>query len=226
MSKKKHSSGWSTLDELQFREQKTVYRGKIVTVGQAIALRAADAKRRKEKNEPDFKEIIYSDIYQLVRETIKSTKTLKSFKAFRTNGSKIWRKDYEYLMSICPTLSKALYVYSTQYDKVVAIHDELTEMLRRNKKHRSFISRTEDFTIQMHLLLDFLDKLIDIIQKKNITSIPGLAHKEIISGSLDGKRLGIRQIMSRTNSTVMLVRKNLSRIHEQTMESYHFTATF
>ena len=221
------SNGWTEFDEMEFRSQTTVYNGRVVTVAQACALRASDRKRKNEKAKKKKNQLYDDSVFPYLRDnifqTFKSSRTLKSFKAFRDNGQIRWKSDYESLMNICPLLSKALYEYSIQYNKVADICEQIDDTLKRSKKSRAFMGLAEEFGIHMYLLLDRLNDIIKVIHNKKVTMIPGFKDKEIIIGSPDGKRIGIRQLLSMTTATVVKTKTNLVKLQRDLLDSYSMT---
>lgn len=214
-------------ERLEYEAQQTVYNGQVVSLAQAIAMRARDNRKKKEqeqrkqKNRKIFQRTdVFPEILLLMEKTYKA-RTLKSFTAFITNGSVIWSKDYKSLSEIYPKFNTHFTLYRSQYRKITETYKTLEEMLKRNKCHRSFIGVAENFGYQMMELLDYLTNLIDFITKNNILSNPCFNTKEIIIGSTDGRRLGLKQILQASTSSISKAKENLIRLQRELITAYN-----
>lgn len=216
----------SNTDRLEYEKQETIYNGQVVSLAHAIAMRARDNRKKKEqeqrkqKNKRIFQKTeVFPEILLLMEKTYKA-RTLKSFTAFINNGSVIWAKDYKSLSAIYPKFNTHFILYRAQYRKITETVKTLKDMLKRNKCHRSFIGVAETFGYQMMELIDYLTNLIDFITKNNILSNPCFINKEIIIGSTDGRRLGLRQIIQASTSSITKTRENLITLQRELITAY------
>ena len=218
---------WSAADEQLYNEQMTIYNGQVVTLAQAIAMKAADARKKKQEEERKrsdaFKKTsVFPEILKHIEKTMKSTRTLKSFNAFLRNGKWQFAQDFTAMMEQFPKLLHTLTMYKIQFKKVQETYDHLEKLVSRNKCHKSFIPAAEDFGYEMLNLLDCLEKIVDVVTKEGIIHNPRYRQRDIINGPPDGKRVGLAQIISKTTESKSKTKSNLLTLQKLLTDAYKF----
>lgn len=216
-----HCSG---LDELERLSMKTTYKGVVMTVAEANRKKAAERRKqnaaeRKKSNEWRREDILPGVLKQ-IENTRKSTRCLKSICAFVDNGPIQWPGDYKLMMKLYPKVQNAFWKYHAQYKKIEETEKKLTQMIKRSKTNKNFFSLAQEFGYQMFDLLDMVRELADAIQKDRVCDCPVFYNKEIIIGAADGKRKGLRHILSSTYGNLTTTRNNLVSLSKSLEEAY------
>ena len=213
----------SSLDKMERLSMMTVYKGVSMTVAEANKKKAAEkrkknAEERKKKNE--WRKEILPDVLKQIENTRKSTRCLKSICAFVDNGPIQWPTDYKLMMKLYPKVRNAFWKYHAQYKKIEETEKKLDLMLKRSKTNKNFFSLAREFGYQMFDLLDIINEISEAIHKDRVCDSMIFQNKEIIVGAADGKRKGLRHILSSTYNNLTTTRSNLVSLSKSLEEAY------
>ena len=203
---------------------KTTYKGVVMTVAEANRKRAAEKRKKnaaekKKSNEWKREEVLLGVLKQ-IENTRKSTRCLKSICAFVDNGPIQWPGDYKMLMKLYPKVQNVFWKYHSQYKKVEATEQKLDQMLKRSKTNKNFFSLAQEFGYQMFDLLDMVRELSDAIGREHVCDCPLFSKKEIIVGAVDGRRKGLRHILSSTYRNLTKTQNNLVALSKSLEQAY------
>lgn len=215
----------STIDEIEFNNQKTIYKGREVTIAQKRALKAAETRKANAEAKKKSKTFDVRDVLPCVlveiENTRKSVRNLKSICAFVDNGPRQWSRDYRMLMETFPEVERAFGLYHNRYNKIMKIVDELSNILKKSKINKSFFGVAENFGIEMQKLLDDIEVLTDAVSKSRCMDLPSFSGKEIIESSADGRRPGLKHILRNSTSTKIKTRDNLTKLAIALQQAYN-----
>lgn len=201
------------MDEFERKAMTITVNGKQTTVGEAHAMKVAMAcKQRRERKASVNKfiqEKILPKLMKKIERTKKSTRCLKTIRAFVDNGPIQWSHDYKLMKKMYPELNSSLNRYRTQYERIAELVQELEKNIKKNKFTKKFFNMIQEFGSQMFNLLDMVEQLAYSINKSHICDAPCFANQEIIIGASDGKRKGLQQILSSTFSNLNTTKTNL-----------------
>lgn len=219
------SKGWSLLDQMTDNNQLVTFNGETVTKAQKRAMKAAQTRaensaKKKARNEFLRTEIL-PEVFKEIKKTMKSVRNLKTICAFHDNGPVQWSRPYKQMVEMFPEINSALIKYHKHYNEVDATVQELNYLIKSDKTDKSFFGIAEKFGYQMWTLLDSVKEVSDAISKSGIINMPSFSGKEIIESSADGRRPGLKHIMSHTFSTVSITEKNIINLNISLKRAYN-----
>lgn len=219
--RRRHYGQSSSMAEMERLSMKTVYKGETMTVAEARARKSADTRRKNlQKKEEDGRNLILPEVRKQITATRKSTRCLKSILAFLDNGPIQWPGDFKLFKKYYPELMGAFVRYKAQYQKIMKLEEELDKVLRRSKTSKSFFGIAQDFGYQMLNLLDIVEEISSKISKSDILIRPYLSTREIVVGAKDGRRPGLKHIISHTFENMKKTKQNLINLARSINDAY------
>lgn len=208
------------MSEFEANNQLTLYKGEICTVAQRKARKAAETRKKIKEEFLSETQVIMSSIKDICLQIKKSSKMLKSIRAFHRNGESQWHNSYKEFLNTFPDISKNILRFSLKFDETECSKKELSKIFKGDRYRKRTSDYIDKFGYQMLDLMDILEELSDAISNAKLNSNPCWRTHEIYCGASTGKRVGLKKIQSQFTSTVNNMKKSLIELSRLSTECY------
>ena len=206
--------------EFEYNNSMTTYRGEKMTIARARALKAAESRKKKQQ-EPDPKETLKTEIMDDVMTCCKEARAvrmLKSIRAYARNGEQQWGIFFKRFLTQNRAIKASLYKFCTLYDELDAIETDIRKHVKKDARYA--LSPVEKYGYRMQDLLETVQKFSESITKSQVSEMPLWKNHEIIKGSADGKRVGLKRIMGQMTSACKKMEKSIRSLAIKKKEAY------
>jgi len=194
----------SKWDTFYRNETKVVYNGVEMTLAEANKLKKKEEKKKKIKAKNDK---IIPLLPDYIKSFTKNLKLCKSLTAYKNNGYRQWGTIVLDVLNN-PLISTPFAKFSTAVTEMNKNLTLIEKIAKRNDKDVFGIIE------KLHWAIDdahnALDDLTDGITKSGVLTEPLYKGKEFIYGN--GRRLGLKELCSRTSVTMMLMQNTINEL--------------
>lgn len=203
----------------EYDNSMTVYNGEKCTIARARALKAAESRKRaREERKSSIKNELTSSLYETCRRA-KAIRMLKSIRAYARNGETQWGALFIQFLNQHRDIKRSLYRFVGIYDDAEKLLKELKCSLRKDLN--TTLNIVEQYGYKMQDMVETVEKFGNAVFKSQAADQPLWKDHEIIKGSDDGKRVGLRKIQSQMTSSMTKMRNGILAIARESQQVYN-----
>ena len=204
--------------EFEYNNSMTTYRGEKMTIARARALKAAESRKKKQENaDKEVKTAIMDEVMDCCKGA-RAIRMLKSIRAYARNGEQQWGMFFKRFLTQNRAIKASLYKFCTLYDELDAIEKDIRKHVKKDARYA--LIQVEKYGYRMQDLLETVQKFSESITKSQVSEMPLWKNHEIIKGSADGKRVGLKRIMGQMTSACKKMEKSIRSLAIKRKEAY------
>ena len=204
--------------EFEYNNSMTTYRGEKMTIARARALKAAESRKKKQENaDKEVKTAIMDEVMDCCKDA-RAIRMLKSIRAYARNGEQQWGIFFKRFLAQNRSIKAQLYKFCTLYDELDAIEKDIKKHLRKDARYA--LNLVEKYGYRLQDLLETVQKFGDSVSKSQASDMPMWKNHEIIKGSADGKRVGLKRIMGQMVSACKKMEKSIRTLAVKQKSAY------